>query len=176
MTEQFEINEQVWLIWKGCRRKPLFSNKNMAAQLSSLKLHPRDLWNSIWTNGTKVQMFGRNAQTAYQRKRLIPTVEGWWFGLVLQPQDLDLSRMTKRKRIRVLQWSNQKSSQTWLKYCGGTLRELCINQCCKPQWTEGMLWIGVDQHFCTTKWKGNNYFQVIVAKRDSTSCWIVGST
>lgn len=34
----------------------------------------------------------------------------------------------KRKWIEVLQWPKVETS-TWLKYCGGTLRELCVNKC-----------------------------------------------
>ena len=50
-----------WLVWKGCRRKSLFSKKNMAAQLRFAKLHlnkPQDLWyNVIWTDETKVDVW-----------------------------------------------------------------------------------------------------------------------
>ena len=47
--------EQVWLVWKGVRRKPLLSKKNMAAQNK-----PQHLWNNVlWTDE---MMFGHNAQ------------------------------------------------------------------------------------------------------------------
>ena len=60
----------------------------MAAQLRFAKLHlnkPQDFWNNVlWTDQTKVEMFGHNAQqhvwrklnTIYQHKHLIPTVTG----------------------------------------------------------------------------------------------------
>ena len=48
----------------------------MAAQLRFAKLHlnkPKDFWkNVLWTDQTKVEMFGHNA---YQHKHLIPTVK-----------------------------------------------------------------------------------------------------
>ena len=87
--------EQVWLVWKGCRRKPLLSKNNMAAQLRFVKLHlnkAQDFWNNVlWTEQSKVEMFGHNAQqhvwrkpnTAYQHKHLIPTVMHGGGGLMI---------------------------------------------------------------------------------------------
>ena len=62
----------------------------MAAQLRFVKLHlnkPQDFWNNVlWTDQTKVEMFGHNAQqhvwrkpnTTYQHKHLKPTQAQWW--------------------------------------------------------------------------------------------------
>jgi len=53
------------LVRKGCRRKPLLSKKNMAAQLRFAKLHlnePQDFWNHVlWTDQTEVEMLRRIA-------------------------------------------------------------------------------------------------------------------
>ena len=88
------MTEQVWLVWKGCRRKPLLSKKNMAAQLRFAKLHlnkPQNFWDNVLSiHQTKVEMFGHNAQqhiwrkpnTAYQHKHLIPTVKHGGGGLM----------------------------------------------------------------------------------------------
>ena len=77
----------VWLVWKGCRRTPLLSKKNMAAQLRFAKLHlnkPQDFWNNVlWTDDTEVEMFGHNPQqhvwrkpnTVHQHKHPMPTVK-----------------------------------------------------------------------------------------------------
>jgi len=77
----------------------------MAAQLRFVKLHqdkPQDFCsNVLWTDETKVEMFGQNAHkhvlrklnAAYQHKHLIPTVKHSGGGLMiwacfLQPRDL----------------------------------------------------------------------------------------
>jgi len=76
------------------RRKPLLSKKNMAAQLRFAKLHlntAQDFWNNLWSDQTKVEMFGPNAQqhvwrkpnTAYQHKHLIPTVKHGGGGVMI---------------------------------------------------------------------------------------------
>lgn len=85
------------------RSKPQLSKKNMAVELWFAKLQlnkPQVSWNNVlWSDETKIEMFGDNAQShiwqksnmANQHRHLIPTVstvmEGWWFGLVLHPQD-----------------------------------------------------------------------------------------
>lgn len=48
------------------RRRPLLFNKNVAAQLKFAKSSmnkPQDFWNTeLWTDATKVEMFGYNEQ------------------------------------------------------------------------------------------------------------------
>ena len=66
----------------------------MAAQLRFAKLHldtPRYFWNNVlWTDQTKVEMFGhaqqhiwRKPNTAYQHKHRIPTVKLGGGGLMI---------------------------------------------------------------------------------------------
>ena len=67
----------------------------MTEQLRFVKLHlnkPQDFWNNVlWTDQTKVEMFGHNAQqhvwrkpnTTYQHKHLIPTVKHGGGGLMM---------------------------------------------------------------------------------------------
>lgn len=69
------------------RRKPLLSKKNIVARLMFAKRHldtPQKFWqNILWTDETKVELFGRNTQhhvwrkngTAHQHQHLIPTVK-----------------------------------------------------------------------------------------------------
>lgn len=48
------------------RRKPLVSTQNKAARLRFAKLclnKPQDVWNSVlWTDKTKLEILGQNAQ------------------------------------------------------------------------------------------------------------------
>lgn len=50
----------------GVRRKPLFCKNSTAAQLRFPKLHLnklKDVWNNVlWTDETRVEMFGHNAE------------------------------------------------------------------------------------------------------------------
>uniref|UniRef100_A0A9J7ZRY6 Transposase n=1 Tax=Cyprinus carpio carpio TaxID=630221 RepID=A0A9J7ZRY6_CYPCA len=59
------------------RRKPLLSKKNIKARLSFARKHlddPQDFWkNALWTDETKVELFGSN--TTFQKKNIIPTVK-----------------------------------------------------------------------------------------------------
>ena len=65
----------------------------LTAYVCKLPLNkPQDFWNNVlWTDETKVQMFGHNAQqhvwrkpnTAYQHKHLIPTVKHGGEGLMM---------------------------------------------------------------------------------------------
>ncbi|MBN3292713.1 TCB1 transposase, partial [Polypterus senegalus] len=69
------------------RRKPLLSNKNIAECLNFVKEHldtPQQYWeNVLWSDETKIELFGRNKQnfiwrkkgTAYQHQNIIPTVK-----------------------------------------------------------------------------------------------------
>ncbi len=69
------------------RRKPLRSKKNIKAHLSFAKKHlddPQYFWeNTLWTDETKVELFGRcvshyiwrKSNTAFQKKNIIPTVK-----------------------------------------------------------------------------------------------------
>uniref|UniRef100_A0A673HSL5 Tc1-like transposase DDE domain-containing protein n=1 Tax=Sinocyclocheilus rhinocerous TaxID=307959 RepID=A0A673HSL5_9TELE len=69
------------------RRKPLLSKKNIKARLSFARKHlddPQDFWeNTLWTDETKVELFGRcvshyvwrKSNTAFQKKNIIPTVK-----------------------------------------------------------------------------------------------------
>lgn len=69
------------------QRKPLLSKKNIAARLQFAQEHldvPQQYWqNILWTDETKVELFGRNTQhyvwrkrgTAHQHQNLIPTVK-----------------------------------------------------------------------------------------------------
>uniref|UniRef100_A0A9J7YNC4 Transposase Tc1-like domain-containing protein n=1 Tax=Cyprinus carpio carpio TaxID=630221 RepID=A0A9J7YNC4_CYPCA len=69
------------------RRKPLLSKKNIKAHLSFARKHlddPQDFWeNTMWTDETKVELFGRcvshyvwcKSNTAFQKKNIIPTVK-----------------------------------------------------------------------------------------------------
>ncbi len=71
----------------GPRQKPLLSKKNRKARLSFARKHlndPQDFWgNSLWTDETKVELFGRcvshyiwrKSNTAFQKKHIIPTVK-----------------------------------------------------------------------------------------------------
>ncbi|KAK3563022.1 hypothetical protein QTP86_013282 [Hemibagrus guttatus] len=69
------------------RRKPLLSKKNIKARLSFPRKHlddPQDFWeNTLWTDETKIELFGRSVShyvwrkrnTAFQKKNIIPTVK-----------------------------------------------------------------------------------------------------
>uniref|UniRef100_A0A8C5PUM9 Transposase Tc1-like domain-containing protein n=1 Tax=Leptobrachium leishanense TaxID=445787 RepID=A0A8C5PUM9_9ANUR len=69
------------------RMKPLLSKKNIAARLKFAKEHldvPQHYWqNILWTDETKIELFGKNTQhyvwrkkgTAHQHQNLIPTVK-----------------------------------------------------------------------------------------------------
>lgn len=69
------------------RRKPLLTKKNIAARLKFAKDHhdvPQQFWDNIlWTDETKIELFGRNTQryvwrksgTAHQHQNIIPTVK-----------------------------------------------------------------------------------------------------
>ncbi len=69
------------------RQKPLLSKKNIKARLSFARKHlddPQDFWeNTLWTDETKVELFGRcvskyicrKSNTAFQKKNIIPTVK-----------------------------------------------------------------------------------------------------
>ncbi|KAF7642649.1 hypothetical protein LDENG_00253840 [Lucifuga dentata] len=62
------------------RRKPLLTKKNTKARLTFAKKHlddPQDFWeNILWTDETKVELFGRRkTNTAFQKKNIIPTVK-----------------------------------------------------------------------------------------------------
>ncbi|KAK3510401.1 hypothetical protein QTP70_005894 [Hemibagrus guttatus] len=69
------------------RRKPLLSKKNIKARLSFARKHlddPQDFWeNTLWTDETKIKLFGRSvshyvwrkSNTAFQKKNIIPTVK-----------------------------------------------------------------------------------------------------
>jgi len=170
----------------------------MAVQFRFVKLHqnkPQDFWNNVlWTDETKVKMFGYNAQqhvlrkpnTAYQHKHLIPTVKHGGGGLMIWacsaatgPGHLAVIESTMNSSVyqSILEsnvrpsvwqlklgwnwvinrtmipntathlqqkvWKRKESvccngpvkvqTSIWLKCCGGTLRELCINQRCKHQ-------------------------------------------
>ncbi len=69
------------------RPKPLLSKKNIKARLSFARKHlddPQYFWeNTLWTDETKVELFGRcvshyiwrKSNTAFQKKNIIPTVK-----------------------------------------------------------------------------------------------------
>ncbi|KAK3527102.1 hypothetical protein QTP86_010826 [Hemibagrus guttatus] len=69
------------------RQKPLLSKKNIKARLSFARKHlddPQDFWgNTLWTDETKTELFGRSvshyvwrkSNTAFQKKNIIPTVK-----------------------------------------------------------------------------------------------------
>lgn len=69
------------------RRKPLLSKKNIKARLTFAKTHldhPQSFWNNVlWTDESKVELFGRNASryiwrkknTAFEKKNIVPTVK-----------------------------------------------------------------------------------------------------
>ncbi|KAK3522939.1 hypothetical protein QTP86_009710 [Hemibagrus guttatus] len=69
------------------RRKPLLSKKNIKAHLSFARKHlddPQDFWeNTLWTDETKIELFGRSvshyvwrkSNTAFQKKNIMPTVK-----------------------------------------------------------------------------------------------------
>ena len=69
------------------RRKPLLTKKNAKARLTFAKKHlddPQDFWrNVLWTDETKVELFGRCAahyiwrknNTAFDKKNIMPTVK-----------------------------------------------------------------------------------------------------
>ena len=69
------------------RRKPLLTKKNMNAHLKFAKKHlddPQEFWNNVlWTDESKVELFGRHGpryvwrkpNTAFHSKNLIPTVK-----------------------------------------------------------------------------------------------------
>ena len=69
------------------RRKPLLSKKNIKARLNFSTTHlddPQDFWDNIlWTDETKVELFGRcvskyiwrRRNTAFHKKNIIPTVK-----------------------------------------------------------------------------------------------------
>ncbi|KAK3519567.1 hypothetical protein QTP86_010505 [Hemibagrus guttatus] len=96
------------------RRKPLLSKKNIKARLSFARKHlddPQDFWeNTLWTDETKIELFGRTWKTycdKWNQKILKENV---------RPSVCDL----KLKRTWVLQQDNDpkhtsKSTSEWLK-------------------------------------------------------------
>lgn len=68
-------------------RKPLLTKKNIAARLKFAREHidtPQRYWqNVLWTDETKIELFGKNTQhylwrrkaTAYRHENIIPTVK-----------------------------------------------------------------------------------------------------
>ncbi len=87
------------------RQKPLLTKKNTKARLTFAKKYldyPQDFWvNTLWTDETKVELFGRCVsryiwrkttqhfikRTSYQQSNMVVVV--WWSGAALQLQDLD---------------------------------------------------------------------------------------
>ncbi len=87
------------------RQKPLLTKKNTKARLTFAKKYldyPQDFWaNILWTDETKVELFGRCVsryiwrkpaqdfikRTSYQQSNMVVVV--WWSGAALQLQDLD---------------------------------------------------------------------------------------
>uniref|UniRef100_A0A8C1HQW0 Transposase n=1 Tax=Cyprinus carpio carpio TaxID=630221 RepID=A0A8C1HQW0_CYPCA len=69
------------------RRKPLLSKKNIKARTSFARKHlddPQDFWeNTVWSDETKVELFGRcvshyvwrKSNTTFQKKNIIPAVK-----------------------------------------------------------------------------------------------------
>ncbi|KAK3522272.1 hypothetical protein QTP86_000580 [Hemibagrus guttatus] len=69
------------------RRKPPLSKKNIKARLGFARKHlddPQDFWeNTLWTDETKIELFGRSvshyvwrkSNTAFQKKKITPTVK-----------------------------------------------------------------------------------------------------
>ncbi|KAK3553721.1 hypothetical protein QTP70_007583 [Hemibagrus guttatus] len=69
------------------RRKPLLSKNNIKARLSFARKHlddPQDFWeNTLWTDETKIELFGRSvshyiwrkSNTTFQKNNIIPTVK-----------------------------------------------------------------------------------------------------
>lgn len=69
------------------RQKPLLTKKNTKARLTFAKKYldyPQDFWaNILWTDATKVELFGRcvsryiwrKTNTAFHKKNIIPTVK-----------------------------------------------------------------------------------------------------
>ena len=82
----------------------------MAARLRLAKLHlnkPQDFWNNVlWTDQTKVETFGHNAQqhvwrkpnTAYQHKHLTPTVKHGGGGLMIAEKNQDVAMVQSKSR------------------------------------------------------------------------------
>ena len=67
MTVQLEkILNKYGLFGRVAKRKPLLSEKNMAAGLRIAKMHldkPQDFWNNVlWKDETQIEMFDYNAQ------------------------------------------------------------------------------------------------------------------
>ncbi len=87
------------------RQKPLLTKKDTKARLTFANKYldfPQDFWaNILWTDETKVELFGRcvsryiwcKSNTAFYKKNIISTVKHgvvvWWSGAALQLQDLD---------------------------------------------------------------------------------------
>ncbi|KAK3562010.1 hypothetical protein QTP86_023463 [Hemibagrus guttatus] len=84
-------NMEQWRTFPGAagvpRRKPLLSKKNIKARLSFARKHlddPQDFWeNTLWTDETKMEHFGRSvshyvcrkSNTAFQKENITPTVK-----------------------------------------------------------------------------------------------------
>ncbi len=88
------------------RQKPLLTKKNTKARLTFAKKYldyPQDFWaNILWTDETKVKLFGRcvscyiwrKTNTAFHKKQQSNeqsnmVVVVWWSGAALQLQELD---------------------------------------------------------------------------------------
>ncbi|KAK3561784.1 hypothetical protein QTP86_014207, partial [Hemibagrus guttatus] len=111
------------------RRKPLLSKKNIKARLSFARKHLdiQDFWeNTLWTDETNMELFGRSASHHVWRKRpgRLAVINGTMNSAVYQkilkenvrPSVCDL----KLKRTWVLQQDNDpkhtsKSTSEWLK-------------------------------------------------------------
>lgn len=89
------------------RRKPFLSRKKMLAQLRFAMLNIKKLnscgTNALWTDETKVEVFGYNEWYYICRKTkntLCPlssmVVEDWWLGHVLLPQVQDPLNLLSR--------------------------------------------------------------------------------
>ncbi len=92
--------------WRVPGQKPLLTKKNTKVRLNFAKKYldyPQDFWaNILWTDETKVELFGRcvfryilhKTNTVFHKKNIIQqssmVVVMWWSGGALQLQELDI--------------------------------------------------------------------------------------
>ena len=127
-------------------KNPRATYQTLQASVSMLNVRVHD--STIRKRLNKYGLFGRAAgESLFSLKR---TWQHSW----------------KRKESRCCNGPVKVQTSSWLKCCGGTLRELCINQCCKPQWTEAMLERRVGQNSFTTMWETDNVTQKTITSTD----------
>ncbi|KAK3543845.1 hypothetical protein QTP70_030070 [Hemibagrus guttatus] len=135
------------------RRKPLLSKKNIKACLSFTRKHLDDLqdfWeNTLWTDKTKIELFGRSvshyvwrkSNTAFQKKNIIPTQDN-------DPKHTSksTSEWLKKNKMETLEWPSQSPDLNPIEMLWHDLKKVVharkpsnvaeLQQFCKDEWAK----------------------------------------